>query len=164
MTKGRCAKCGERLILRPGTPVSYEVDHIHPKSKGGHNEIANFQPLCKQCNGAKSNLYTADYRSTRVRTDSAHAWVKGTRSQQNRRRVEAKTAIAFVISLGGIVSEVRRSPLGCWRVKCVDGTVFYVEQRGETWVLTEPAGTGRKGPVVRSSSAARMKFKDDVSW
>jgi 5-methylcytosine-specific restriction endonuclease McrA len=29
------------------------VDHIHPKSKGGGNELENLQPMCENCNSKK---------------------------------------------------------------------------------------------------------------
>lgn len=41
-----CAKCGATNEL--------EIDHIVPVSKGGGNEEANLQVLCKTCNRKKS--------------------------------------------------------------------------------------------------------------
>jgi 5-methylcytosine-specific restriction endonuclease McrA len=29
------------------------IDHIHPKSKGGDNSLANLQPMCQTCNSKK---------------------------------------------------------------------------------------------------------------
>lgn len=31
------------------------IDHIHPKSKGGKNEIENLQPMCNSCNAKKAD-------------------------------------------------------------------------------------------------------------
>jgi len=36
------------------------IDHIRPKSKGGSNTFFNYQPMCQDCNSAKSSKYTPD--------------------------------------------------------------------------------------------------------
>lgn len=55
----KCLKCG----WRPGDSVptkrdrplyrGLEIDHIHPKSKGGPDTLDNFQVLCTSCNASK---------------------------------------------------------------------------------------------------------------
>ncbi len=37
------------------TEVFFNVDHIHPKSKGGSNELVNLQLTCETCNTRKGN-------------------------------------------------------------------------------------------------------------
>ena len=38
-----------------GDRVLMTVDHIMPKSKGGKNELSNYQPMCAPCNHKKGN-------------------------------------------------------------------------------------------------------------
>lgn len=44
----RCLACGADL-----TVVKWQLDHIHPRSRGGSDDPANFQILCASCNGLK---------------------------------------------------------------------------------------------------------------
>jgi hypothetical protein len=56
--KWKCLSCGrsaeDNIILH--------VDHILPRSKGGKDEIDNFQTLCDTCNIGKSNKDDTDLR------------------------------------------------------------------------------------------------------
>lgn len=49
----RCLWCGERKKLEP--------DHVIPLALGGSNTIDNIQPLCRKCNGRKSDRHM-DFR------------------------------------------------------------------------------------------------------
>lgn len=44
----KCNICNDKL------PSNYDTDHITPLHRGGSNEIANLQALCKTCHGEKS--------------------------------------------------------------------------------------------------------------
>jgi 5-methylcytosine-specific restriction endonuclease McrA len=48
-----CQKCGASRQVIPA--LELEVDHITPVSRGGTNDPANLQTLCRPCNLAKSN-------------------------------------------------------------------------------------------------------------
>jgi hypothetical protein len=47
-----CGKCAPDVILH--------VDHIHPVSKGGENDILNLITACADCNGGKSDRLLSD--------------------------------------------------------------------------------------------------------
>jgi len=52
----RCAWC-----LKQFTPETLTIDHFHPISKGGGNELTNIQALCFPCNIKKGNrIYPRD--------------------------------------------------------------------------------------------------------
>jgi 5-methylcytosine-specific restriction endonuclease McrA len=46
----KCASCGAQ---EPDVKLS--PDHKIPRSRGGSNDLGNWQPLCEQCNNIKSN-------------------------------------------------------------------------------------------------------------
>lgn len=56
----RCVACGRTALDN----IILHVDHIIPRSKGGKNEIGNYQTLCNICNIGKSNR---DRTNLRVR-------------------------------------------------------------------------------------------------
>ncbi len=47
----KCNACG----ALPADGAVLEVDHIHPVSKGGGDNLENLQALCRECNAGKSN-------------------------------------------------------------------------------------------------------------
>lgn len=49
--KYTCQMCGAKS--KDGAVL--EIDHIHPVSLGGSNELSNLQVLCRECNSGKSN-------------------------------------------------------------------------------------------------------------
>lgn len=48
-----CAKYGHRCLMCNKTGVKLTVDHVIPLARGGANDIANLQPLCRSCNARK---------------------------------------------------------------------------------------------------------------
>ncbi|OQX01521.1 MAG: hypothetical protein BWK80_59790 [Desulfobacteraceae bacterium IS3] len=49
--KWKCVSCGRSAA----NDVILHVDHIVPRSKGGKDELDNYQTLCHICNIGKSN-------------------------------------------------------------------------------------------------------------
>lgn len=56
--KFHCEACGVSADEK-----GIEVDHIHPKSLGGKDDLSNFQALCYSCNAAKRNTDDTDFRA-----------------------------------------------------------------------------------------------------
>lgn len=50
-TAFKCHYCGENI-----KPKTWNLDHVHPLSKGGLNKASNIIPSCRTCNLMKSNL------------------------------------------------------------------------------------------------------------
>ena len=49
-----CAYCGAK-----GSPLN--IDHVHPRSRGGSNRISNLAPACIPCNESKGNRDIRDF-------------------------------------------------------------------------------------------------------
>ena len=48
------------------------IDHVYPKSKGGKNEIENYQLMCKICNEDKGNIVEGEIDTTKPLTKSLY--------------------------------------------------------------------------------------------
>lgn len=62
----KCVACGKH----PDDDIWLEVDHIIPRSKGGKNEITNYQTLCNVCNIGKSNKNDTNIKAGRTKIDN----------------------------------------------------------------------------------------------
>lgn len=56
----------DRCCLRCGASSRLTVDHVIPLSRGGTNDSANLQTLCRKCNASKGNRTCDDYRAEGV--------------------------------------------------------------------------------------------------
>ncbi len=54
----KCVSCGRRAEDN----IILHIDHITPRSKGGKDEMNNYQTLCETCNIGKSNKDNTDLR------------------------------------------------------------------------------------------------------
>ena len=61
-----CIGCGADL-----TEVDWEIDHIHPKSRGGRDDPSNFQILCRSCNASKNNKTMAEWKPWLLKEDGS---------------------------------------------------------------------------------------------
>ena len=57
-----CHLCGDPIdySLRSPDPLSFEVDHVIPRSRGGEDTLDNAAPSHRRCNRAKSNRLATD--------------------------------------------------------------------------------------------------------
>jgi hypothetical protein len=55
----KCVSCGRSAC----DDIVLHVDHINPRSKGGKDELDNYQTLCNECNIGKSNNDQTDLRN-----------------------------------------------------------------------------------------------------
>lgn len=59
---GYCYHCG--VAIHPIR--DFEVDHLHPRSKGGDNEITNLVASCSRCNRSKGAKPVDEWEGPRV--------------------------------------------------------------------------------------------------
>ncbi len=92
----RCELCGVSAEVK-----GIEVDHIHPKSLGGKDDLSNYQALCFSCNAAKRNTDNTDFRPLKTaydhRADSCLFCEVQTHDKQ---RIVAENSLAYAIRDG----------------------------------------------------------------
>ncbi len=89
----RCELCGISAEEK-----SLEVDHIHPKSLGGKDDLSNYQALCYSCNAAKGNKDNVDFRP--LKDQYEHRAADCIFCQEPIRTVIAENALAYAIHDG----------------------------------------------------------------
>jgi diadenosine tetraphosphate (Ap4A) HIT family hydrolase/predicted transcriptional regulator len=89
----RCELCGISAEEK-----NLEVDHIHPKSLGGKDDLSNYQALCYSCNAAKRNTDSTDFRERKTQYTLREENCLFCDVQSiNRDRVIAENSLAYVI-------------------------------------------------------------------
>lgn len=87
--KFTCQYCGAKA-----PDAVLHVDHIHPVSKGGTNDIMNLVTSCDSCNGGKSNVLISD--SSAIDKQRAQLEALEERRQQIDMMVEWRKSLAGV--------------------------------------------------------------------
>ncbi|QWD95420.1 HIT domain-containing protein [Polynucleobacter sp. MG-Unter2-18] len=99
-SKFRCDLCGISADKR-----SLEVDHIHPKSLGGKDDISNYQSLCYLCNAQKNNRDDSDFRNHEHFYDHrSEGCLFCDLQATNRTRIVDENELAYVIRDGFAVT------------------------------------------------------------
>ena len=97
----RCELCGI-----PADEKNIEVDHIHPKSLGGADDLSNYQALCYSCNSAKGNKDDTDFRDLKSLYDHREENCLFCDLQTvDQNRIVAENSLAYVIRDGFPVTE-----------------------------------------------------------
>lgn len=74
--KPPCAICGDEIDykLRYPDPGCYVVDHIHPRAKGGSDDLDNKQPAHNRCNRLKSDKLGDDHAPAALVFATSRKW------------------------------------------------------------------------------------------
>ena len=97
----RCELCGISAEEK-----SLEVDHIHPKSLGGKDDLSNYQALCYSCNASKGNRDSTDFRDLNTQYEYREEDCLFCDLQKvSRERILEENALAYVIRDGFPVTE-----------------------------------------------------------
>ncbi len=90
----RCELCGISADEK-----NLEVDHIHPQSLGGIDDLSNYQALCYTCNSNKGNTDDTDFRSLKTQYDHREPSCLFCDTLTNR-SIIAENALAYAIRDG----------------------------------------------------------------
>lgn len=97
----RCELCGISAEEK-----SLEVDHIHPKSLGGKDDLSNYQALCYSCNSSKGNNDSTDFRDLNTKYKHRESDCLFCNAQlHNCERIVDENALAYVIRDGFPVTQ-----------------------------------------------------------
>lgn len=97
----RCELCGVSAEEK-----NLEVDHIHPKSLGGKDDLSNYQALCYSCNSSKGNNDSTDFRDFSTQYEHRVEDCLFCNTQiHNRERIIDENALAYVIRDGFPVTQ-----------------------------------------------------------
>lgn len=107
-----CGKCAPEVVL--------EIDHIHPVSKGGKNDIMNYLTACRDCNSGKSNRTLAD--------DSVMAKQRAQLEELNERREQLEQMLKWREGLRTLDDVALKAASEAWNAM-VPG--FFLNERGE---------------------------------
>jgi len=99
--KFRCELCGVSAEDK-----GLEVDHIFPKSRGGKDDLSNYQALCYSCNSAKRNTDDTDFRAFKAMYEHrAEGCVFCDVMAKDTSRIVSENSLAFAIRDGFPVTE-----------------------------------------------------------
>lgn len=166
-----CAYCGAKN-------VPFEVEHIHPRSKGGSDRVSNLTLACHPCNQAKGNQDVRDFLSGKP--DLLHRILKQAKSPLkdasavNSTRwalFNALKATGFPVTTGtGGQTKFNRTRLGLPKAHWIDAAC--VEQVDSLEVLTKKplliaakghgtrqmCGTNKYGFPIRHRTQQKIHF------
>jgi 5-methylcytosine-specific restriction endonuclease McrA len=60
---GLCHYCGRAMVRMPNDRLSFTLDHVIPRSRGGSNHLSNLVGSCAECNGDKGSLTGEEYEA-----------------------------------------------------------------------------------------------------
>ncbi len=95
----RCELCGISANIK-----ALEVDHIMPRSRGGSDDISNFQALCFSCNAMKRDRDDTDFRGVNESYDHREADCFFCDTEQE--RIIAENELSYAIRDGFPVTEL----------------------------------------------------------
>jgi 5-methylcytosine-specific restriction endonuclease McrA len=110
-TNGKCHICWKKLSFnnygKIGEKGAWEIEHSHPRSKGGSDHLNNLYASCISCNRLKGTHTTQTARSW-------HNHTKAPLSKTQREEVKCSNAFWGAL-IFGVVGAAIASPLGIIR-------------------------------------------------
>ncbi|MBI1804813.1 MAG: HNH endonuclease [Ignavibacteriae bacterium] len=119
-TNGRCHICGKKLsfinYFQFGRKGAWEVEHSHPRVKGGSDHRNNLYAACISCNRGKGT----------VTTQTARAWYGRTKAPLSKvKRKEVRQSHAIAGALLGAFVGLFAGPGGALVGAAIGGKIGY---------------------------------------
>lgn len=148
----KCQYCGQS-----SPEVVLEVDHIHPVSKGGDNDLLNLITSCRACNAGKSDKTLDD--------NSAIQRQRRQLEELNERREQLEMLLRWREGLDSLAGAELQSVID--RVESEMGDAAYLNEMGEKKIaqwLKKFSVSELFEAIDEASSMRIIESDEDASW
>lgn len=143
----KCQYCGAAA-----PEAILEVDHVHPVSKGGGNELLNLITSCKTCNSGKSNIELSD--------DAAIQKQRLMLDELSERREQMEMMIRWREGLKSIDEDALNHACDSW-ADCTEGWTANESGRKEMAKLIRKFSLPKVLDAIEAATSQYLRYDSD---
>ncbi len=117
-------RCGYCLVPQKLLSYKLEIEHIHPKAKGGKDEIDNLWLACRQCNLNKGikidGLDLITFEQAKIFNPNQRKWSEHFVWDESKTKIIGKTSVGRVtVSILQLNNELQKTARKFWKMTAV---------------------------------------------